>query len=161
MQAGSQDSVGERVTLGVGHGLVVGKTMGSSAPPAARPVTHAELADELSWWDVLGLALLGGVGFTVSLLVGELAFGAGSPRDGPSSKSGCRPGRCLRRLWPRGLRIRNRVYRRMAEEERRDTDRDGIPDVYQHDNPSTTTPSTTTQPPSVRPARSGVRTRNR
>ena len=40
--------------------------------------TRAQLADGLSWWDVLGLSLLTGIGFTVSLLIGELAFGAGS-----------------------------------------------------------------------------------
>jgi hypothetical protein len=29
----------------------------------------------------LGLAILAGVGFTIALLIGELAFGAGSARD--------------------------------------------------------------------------------
>ena len=43
--------------------------------------TRARLAEGLSWWDVLGLALLGGVGFTVSLLIGELAYGPGTERD--------------------------------------------------------------------------------
>jgi NhaA family Na+:H+ antiporter len=31
--------------------------------------------------DVVGLAILGGIGFTVSLLIGQLAFGAGTVRD--------------------------------------------------------------------------------
>jgi Na+:H+ antiporter, NhaA family len=31
------------------------------------------------------------------------------------------------------LRVRNGVYRRMEEDERRDTDADGVPDVYQRD----------------------------
>jgi NhaA family Na+:H+ antiporter len=35
--------------------------------------TRAELAERLAWSDVLGLAALGGIGFTVSLLIGELA----------------------------------------------------------------------------------------
>jgi NhaA family Na+:H+ antiporter len=43
--------------------------------------TKAELDDGLGWLDVLGLALLSGLGFTVSLLIGELAYGAGSDRD--------------------------------------------------------------------------------
>jgi NhaA family Na+:H+ antiporter len=30
---------------------------------------------------VLGLALLAGIGFTVSLLIGELAFGLGTEQD--------------------------------------------------------------------------------
>ena len=29
------------------------------------------------------------------------------------------------------LRLRNRRYRRIAEDEQRDLDRDGVPDVYQ------------------------------
>lgn len=31
------------------------------------------------------------------------------------------------------LRARNRTYRRMCREESRDTDADGVPDVYEHD----------------------------
>jgi NhaA family Na+:H+ antiporter len=40
--------------------------------------SHAELDDGLSWLDVFGVAVLGGVGFTVALLIGELAFDGGS-----------------------------------------------------------------------------------
>ena len=130
--AGGFAAFGERVTLGVVLGLVVGKTVGilGSTWLLAR-FTRAELADDLSWWDVLGLAMLGGVGFTVSLLVGELAFGAGSPRD-ELVKIGVLTGSLLAAGLATGvLRIRNQVYRRMAEEEQRDTDHDGIPDVYQ------------------------------
>jgi NhaA family Na+:H+ antiporter len=39
------------------------------------------LAKGLSWWDVVGVGALAGIGFTVSLLVAELAFGAGSEQD--------------------------------------------------------------------------------
>jgi NhaA family Na+:H+ antiporter len=31
------------------------------------------------------------------------------------------------------LRIRNRHYRQLWEEEQRDDDQDGIPDIYQHE----------------------------
>jgi NhaA family Na+:H+ antiporter len=44
-------------------------------------LTKAELDEALSWWDVLGLSLLAGVGFTVSLLISELAFGTGTLLD--------------------------------------------------------------------------------
>ena len=134
--AGGPAAFGERVTLGVVIGLVVGKTVGilGSTWLLAR-FTRAELADELSWWDVLGLAMLGGVGFTVSLLVGELAFGAGSPRD-DLVKIGVLTGSLLAAVLATVvLRVRSRVYRRMAEEEQRDTDHDGIPDVYQQHEP--------------------------
>ena len=67
------------VALGIIAGLVVGKPAGImlAAALTAR-LTRAELDDALSWWDVFGLSLLAGVGFTVSLLIGELAFGAGT-----------------------------------------------------------------------------------
>ena len=63
-------------------GLVIGKLVGvfGSTYLVAR-FTRARLDDDLAWRDVGGLAMLTGVGFTVSLLVGELAFGVGSARD--------------------------------------------------------------------------------
>ena len=70
------------VAMGILVGLVVGKPLGVLAATyfVAR-FTRASLDTDLSWWDVLGLAVMAGVGFTVSLLIGELAFGAGSERD--------------------------------------------------------------------------------
>ena len=43
--------------------------------------THARLAPGLGWGDVGAVGLLGGIGFTVSLLVAELAFGAGTEHE--------------------------------------------------------------------------------
>jgi Na+:H+ antiporter, NhaA family len=95
--------------------------------------THARLAPGLSWWDVLGLALLAGIGFTVSLLIGELAFGAGSERD-DYVKIGVLAGSLLSAVLAAVvLRIRNRHYRKLCAAEEVDSDRDGVPDVYQHD----------------------------
>jgi NhaA family Na+:H+ antiporter len=67
--------VTEPVVVAVVLGLVVGKPAGIllGAWATAR-FTRAELDDELAWRDILGLAVLGGVGFTVSLLVSDLAF---------------------------------------------------------------------------------------
>ena len=75
-------SLQDSVALGIVVGLVAGKTIGilASTYLMAR-FTRAELDDDLSWTDVLGLSILAGVGFTVSLLIGELAFCVGSPRD--------------------------------------------------------------------------------
>ena len=42
--------------------------------------TRAELDPSIGWRDVIGVAMLAGIGFTVSLLVSDLAF-AGAERD--------------------------------------------------------------------------------
>jgi Na+:H+ antiporter, NhaA family len=126
------DSLADTVALGIVAALVVGKTVGITAATwLVSRFTRAELDDDLGWWDVVGLALLGGIGFTVSLLIGELAFGAGSPRD-EHVKVGVLVGTATAALLATLLlRLRNRRYRRIAAAERADADRDGIPDVYQ------------------------------
>ncbi|MBD7920030.1 Na+/H+ antiporter NhaA [Cellulomonas sp. Sa3CUA2] len=70
------------VALGVVLGLVLGKPLGITlATVLVARFTRARLAPGLGWWDVVGVGLLGGIGFTVSLLVATLAFGAGSVHD--------------------------------------------------------------------------------
>jgi NhaA family Na+:H+ antiporter len=130
--SGLADSLSDTVALGVVAGLVAGKAVGITAATwLVSQFTRAELDDDLGWWDVLGLALLGGIGFTVSLLIGELAFGAGSVRD-EHAKVGVLVGTVIAAaLATVLLRLRNRIYRRIAVAEQADTDRDGVPDVYQ------------------------------
>ena len=96
--------------------------------------TGARLDDDLAWRDVFGMSLLAGIGFTVSLLIGELAFGFGTV-DGDHVKVGV----FVASLVSAGLAAlvltgRNRVYRRIAEAETVDANADGIPDVYQRDD---------------------------
>src|SRR4051794_13767564 len=80
--SGLVDSLQDRVALGIAAALVLGKTIGiSGATWLVQRFTRARLDDELGWPDVAGLAVLGGIGFTVSLLIGELAFGADTPQD--------------------------------------------------------------------------------
>ncbi|MEW9555842.1 Na+/H+ antiporter NhaA [Nonomuraea sp. NPDC050783] len=66
----------EPVVVGVLAGLLAGKPLGILAATwlVAR-FTRATLDEGLAWLDLAGLAVLAGVGFTVSLLIGELAFG--------------------------------------------------------------------------------------
>jgi NhaA family Na+:H+ antiporter len=125
-------SLRDSVTLGIIAGLVAGKAIGIAGTTwLVQRFTRARLDPGLSWWDVIGLALLGGVGFTVSLLVGELAYGSGTVRDG-HAKIGVLTGSLLAALLAAVvLRLRNRHYRLLTEEEARDADDDGIPDVYQ------------------------------
>jgi len=69
------------VVVGVVLGLVVGKPVGvfGGAFLVTR-LTRAELSPALGWRDIVGVAVLAGVGFTVSLLVSDLAF-TGVERD--------------------------------------------------------------------------------
>jgi NhaA family Na+:H+ antiporter len=122
-------SLGDPVTLGVAVGLVVGKTVGVLGSTwLVQRFTRARLAEGLSWWDVLGLAQLAGIGFTVSLLIGELAFGAGSPRD-DHVKIGVLSGSLLAALLAAVvLRLRNRHYRRLCLEEEQRSEEERAPD---------------------------------
>ncbi|MET8339526.1 Na+/H+ antiporter NhaA [Streptosporangium canum] len=68
--------VTDRVVLGVIAGLVVGKFLGvfGGAWLAVR-LGLAKLSDELHWRDMAAVSILAGIGFTVSLLIGDLAYG--------------------------------------------------------------------------------------
>jgi NhaA family Na+:H+ antiporter len=117
--------------LGVMLGLVVGKTLGIFAGTylAAR-FTRARLNPELAWADVLALAVLAGIGFTVALLIGELAFP--DPADAEHVKVAVLAGSLIAAgLAALLIKRRNGIYRRLYEEETRDEDADGIPDIYQ------------------------------
>jgi NhaA family Na+:H+ antiporter len=125
-------SLGDSIAIGIIVGLVAGKAIGITAATwAVSRFTRAQLDEDLGWPDVLGLSLLGGIGFTVSLLITELAYGAESASY-DHAKVGILAGTVLAALLATVLlRLRNRRYRRIEEGERVDADRDGIPDVYQ------------------------------
>ena len=129
---GLTESLTDTVALGIIVGLVAGKTIGifGSTYLMAR-FTKATLDKDLRWVDVAGLAVLAGIGFTVSLLIGDLAYGAGSERD-EHVKVGVLVGSLAAALIAAViLRLRNRTYRRLCAEEERDSDADGTPDVYE------------------------------
>ena len=125
---GLADPVRDPVAVGVVAGLVLGKPFGVLAATwlVAR-FTRAGLDSDLSWWDVLGLAMLAGVGFTVSLLIGELAFGLGTER-GEHVKLGVLAGSVLAAIFASVLlRARSKVYERLSVAESVDHDADGAP----------------------------------
>ncbi|MFI6456085.1 Na+/H+ antiporter NhaA [Streptosporangium amethystogenes] len=130
--SGLADALSDPVAVGVVVGLVAGKPIGIMlATWLVARFTHARLDEGLAWVDVAGLAVLAGIGFTVSLLIGELAFGLGSERDA-YVKVAVLSGSLIAALAATViLRLRNRVYRRIHEAETADLDHDGIPDVYQ------------------------------
>ncbi|MFF4487718.1 Na+/H+ antiporter NhaA [Streptomyces sp. NPDC001544] len=124
-------------TLGVVLGLVVGKTIGIFGGTwlTAR-FTRASLSDDLEWADVFAVATLAGIGFTVSLLIGELAF-AGEAALAGEVKAAVLTGSLIAAVCATVLlKVRNAKYRRLCEEEERDEDLDGIPDVYEQDDPA-------------------------
>jgi NhaA family Na+:H+ antiporter len=131
---GLLDALTDPVTVGIVFGLVVGKAVGVlSATFLVARFTRADLDEDLAWTDVLGVSVLAGIGFTVSLLIGELAFGAGSERD-DHVKVGVLAGSVLAGLIASVLlRLRNRAYRRLHDQEQVDADLDGVPDVHQRD----------------------------
>ncbi|TWD81033.1 sodium/proton antiporter (NhaA family) [Kribbella amoyensis] len=63
------------VAIGVAAGLVVGKFVGvfGGSWLTAR-YTRAELNSDLAWRDVAAVSVLAGIGFTVALLIAQLAF---------------------------------------------------------------------------------------
>lgn len=69
------ETLASPLALGIIIGLVVGKPVGviGTAWLLAR-FTKASLSPGLSWWDVATIGSLAGVGFTVALLINELAI---------------------------------------------------------------------------------------
>ncbi len=66
------------VALGIGIGLFAGKQIGVMALCwIAVRLRLASLPAGVSWWHMHGMALLCGIGFTMSLFIASLAFGQG------------------------------------------------------------------------------------
>jgi Na+:H+ antiporter, NhaA family len=75
----SADGIGDAATstvaIGVILGLVVGKTVGISAGAwLGIRLGLASLPDGVGWRHLMGAAALGGIGFTVSIFISNLAF---------------------------------------------------------------------------------------
>ena len=130
--AGLGSALTDPVALGIILGLVLGKPIGILATTwILTKATRATLDSSFKWIDVFGVALLAGIGFTVSLLVAELSFGNGSLHD-DHAKVGILAASLIAALLATAvLRTRNRQYRLAEELEKVDTDHDGVPDVYQ------------------------------
>ncbi|MEV6489083.1 Na+/H+ antiporter NhaA [Actinoplanes sp. NPDC051633] len=131
--AGLGSALSDPVAIGIVLGLVVGKPVGITAATwlTAR-FTRARMDSGLAWIDVVGVSVLAGIGFTVSLLIGELAFGLGTDLDDRVKVAVLTGSLAAALLAAIVLRVRNRTYRRIFEAEQVDRDRDDVPDVYQH-----------------------------
>lgn len=126
------------VAVGVAAGLVLGKPIGILlAVRILTAVTKVRLHPALRWVDMLGVALLAGIGFTVSLLIAELSFTPGST-EADDAKIAIMIASLLASLVASGILLaRNRRYREIAAAEGVDDDGDGTPDIYQDAPPAT------------------------
>jgi len=128
---GFVETVTHPVGLGVIVGLVAGKAVGiTGATWLVTRLRHASLDPDLAWIDVFGLAVLGGIGFTVSLLVSELSFGQGSPHDDTGKVAILTASVTAALLASIILSARNRHYRSVEAAESVDADADGTPDKF-------------------------------
>ena len=137
----SGDAIGQVFTrpetLGVVLGLVVGKTIGIFGGTwlTAR-FTRASLSDDLAWPDVFAVASLSGIGFTVSLLIGELAFEGDRVLTDEIKAAVLMGSLIAAALAGTLLKLRNANYRGLCEAEELDEDLDKIPDLHEQDNPA-------------------------
>nr|WP_049822652.1 Na+/H+ antiporter NhaA [Arthrobacter sp. H41] len=129
---GFVSAVTDPIAVGIMVALVIGKPVGILlATWLVTKTNKANLDPDLGWVDILGVAMLAGVGFTVSLLISELGFGQGTPED-DHAKVAILAGSLLAALAAAVvLRTRNRQYRRIEEREKIDADSDGVPDVFE------------------------------
>ncbi|MEU4385061.1 Na+/H+ antiporter NhaA [Promicromonospora sp. NPDC023805] len=75
--------IGQPVVAAIAAGLVLGKLIGVLATTALiTRITPLRLPDGIGVRDLLPVALLAGIGFTVSLLISELSFGDSEHTDG-------------------------------------------------------------------------------
>ncbi|MCB0948513.1 MAG: Na+/H+ antiporter NhaA [Mycobacterium sp.] len=130
--SGLTSALTDPIALGIVLGLVLGKPIGILLTTrVVASVTRAKLDSSLRWVDVLGMSMLAGIGFTVSLLIGDLAYGLGTNRD-ELVKVGVLTGSLLAAVLAAFVLLsRNAAYRRIHAEETTDTDQDGVPDVYE------------------------------
>lgn len=120
------------VTIGIVVALVAGKPVGIVAVTwLTTRVRGINLDPALKWVDLIGVGLLAGIGFTVSLLVTELSFSATDPHHDHAKVAILLASVLAALIASILLSTRNRRYRRIAQEDGIDEDGDGIPDVYQ------------------------------
>lgn len=111
--AGLTESLRDTIALGIIAGLVLGKSVGITAVTfLITRLPGISLDRSIKWIDVLGIAFVAGIGFTVSLLVGELSFGSGSVADSHVKVAVLTGSFLAAVIGAVILGVRNRVYRR-------------------------------------------------
>ncbi|GAA1325933.1 Na+/H+ antiporter NhaA [Brachybacterium rhamnosum] len=129
--SGLLDAWSSPVAIGIVVGLVAGKILGIvGATFLVTRLRGAHLDPDIRWVDLVGMAGVAGIGFTVSLLVTELSFDPSDPLHA-AAKVGVLTASVLAAVVGAAVLLpRNRRYRRIAEREAVDADADGVPDVF-------------------------------
>jgi len=71
----SMNQLNEGVPLGIMLGLFIGKQLGVfGCSWVAIKLKLASLPNESNWWQLYGVSVLTGIGFTMSLFIDSLAF---------------------------------------------------------------------------------------
>ena len=125
-------ALGNPIAIGVLIGLVIGKPLGvfGTAWLTAR-FTRAQLNPLLAWRDIATVGLLAGIGFTVALLISELAYPS-FPSETNSAKVAVLSASVISAVLATiAITARNRHYRLVHASETADLDGNGIPDVYE------------------------------
>ncbi|MCE7481021.1 Na+/H+ antiporter NhaA [Microbacterium profundi] len=104
------------VLIGIVLGLVIGKPLGITAATwLITRIRRINLDPSLKWIDIAGVGVLAGIGFTVSLLVAELSFAAGSPHYDHGKVAILTASALAAVLAAVVLGVRNRRYRKAEE----------------------------------------------
>lgn len=129
---GFRESLTSTVSVAVMLALVLGKPLGIVLTTwVTTRLTRTGLDPSYHWIDMVGVGMLAGIGFTVSLLVAELSFDHGSV-EGDHAKIAILVASVIAATMASLVLIpRNRHYRLIYEGEQVDADQDGIPDIYQ------------------------------
>jgi NhaA family Na+:H+ antiporter len=70
------DAFNSSATIAVLAGLVIGKPLGIALGVWLVTRAGARLPEGVTWPSLVGVGMLGGIGFTVSLLIADLAYDA-------------------------------------------------------------------------------------
>jgi NhaA family Na+:H+ antiporter len=110
--AGLTESLQDTIALGIIAGLILGKSIGITLTTfLITRLPGLRLDPTVKWIDMVGMAFVAGIGFTVSLLIGEISFGAGSTAD-EHVKVGVLVGSFIAAIIGASiLALRNRHYR--------------------------------------------------
>ena len=129
---GIRDAMMNPITFAIVAALVLGKPLGIVTTTwLTTKALRTRLDPELRWIDMIGVGLLAGIGFTVSLLVAELSFPTGAAEH-DYAKVAILTASVIAAVGAAILLgTRNRRYRRIALRDAVDADQDGIPDIYQ------------------------------